>query len=227
MDQETIRDQIRLSAPPEVTDVTDGMLNTLINQSLQEISIAEKWPFLQTSSTVSVTDGTQNYDLPADFLYAETLVDDDHDTRIAYLTPGQFFQWYGNSTTSGETTTADVFTVWQNDIYLHPIPSTDDTDRYTLYYYKTITALSGNSDEPEFLSPFHWLCVDWVKWHLYERGGLTEEADRQFQNYMNRLTEMRNWYRTVVKPEPYIAGDGFSRRWGQWDPNLPILNYIQ
>ena len=220
-----IRDQIRMVLPPEVSDVTDTMLNTLVNQALKECSVAAKWPFLHESSTISTVANQQNYALPADFLYGLKLVDDDHDDELDYVAPAQFFEWYGNSTQASTADTASKYTVFNNEILLYPVPSTSDTDRYTLYYYRQIATLSQDSDEPEFLDAFHWLPVEWVKWKLYERESMSQESDRAFGQYAQLLERMRQWYTTPVKQEPWIAGDGVRRRLG--DPNLPMLNYVQ
>src|SRR5690606_9370458 len=220
-----IREQIRMGLPPEVSDVTDAMLNTLVNQALKECSVAAKWPFLHTSTTITTQANRKNYSLPEDFLYGLKLVDNDRDDELEYVAPAQFFEWHGSQTRDSATSTASQFTIYDGEIYLYPTPSANDTDRYTFYYYRQITALTQDSDEPEFLDTFHWLPVEWAKWKLYERESMSQESDRAFGQYAQLLERMRQWYTTPVKQEPWIAGDGVRRRLG--DPNLPMLNYVQ
>lgn len=225
MDRQDIREQVRMVMPPEVTDVTDTMINTLINQGLKECSVAFKWPFLHASSTITTVADQQNYALPADFLYGLKIVDDDKDNELEYIAPAQWLEWYGNATQATTNTTSTQFTIYNDEILLYPTPSAADTNRYTLYYYKTITALSADDDVPEFLDTFHYLLVEWVKAKLYEREGMVQEANRAFSLYADYVDRMRQWYTTPIKREPWVAGDGVRRRIG--DPNLPILNYVQ
>ena len=225
MDRSDIREQVRMVLPPEVTDVSDTMINTLINQALKECSVASKWPFLHSSTTISTVAAQQNYALPADFLYGLKIVDDDKDTELEYIAPAQWLEWYGNATQESTATTATRFTIYNDEILLGPTPSAIDADRYTLYYYREITELALDTDVPEFLDTFHWLVVEWVKAKLYEREGMVQEASRSFGMYADYIDRMRQWYTTPIKREPWVAGDGFRRRIG--DPNLPILNYIQ
>lgn len=225
MDREDIRNQVRMVLPPEVSDVSDININLLINQALKECSVAFKWPFLHTSTTITTVADQQEYALPADFLYGLKIVDDDHDAELEYVNPAQWFEWYGNSTQASTATTASKFTIYDDEVLLFPVPSAADVSRYTFYYYREITELSLDSHIPEFLDTFHWVIVEWVKWKLYERESMMDEAGRAFGQYADQIDRMRQWYSTPVKREPWVAGDGVRRRIG--DPNLPILNYIQ
>src|SRR5690606_41964409 len=109
--------------PPEVSDVTDEMLNTLVNQALKECSVAAKWPFLHESSTISTVANQQNYALPEDFLYGLKLVDDDHDDELEDVAPAQFFEWLGDSTPAATADTAPEYTVFYGEILLYPGPA--------------------------------------------------------------------------------------------------------
>src|SRR5690606_32257560 len=103
-------------------------------------------------------------------------------------------EWYGNDSQGSHTTEAREWTVYEGKVLLHPIPSEADSNRYTLYYYRQIAELDSDNDEPEFLDTFHWLCVEWVKWKLYEREAMSAESDRAFAMYAQLLERMRQWY---------------------------------
>lgn len=224
MDREDLRDQVRMSMPIEATDVTDATIDSLLNQGLQEVALAGQWPWLQASTDLSLSEDTQTVALPNDFDFAVSLVDDDHDVHIPFVAPEDYFQRFGNDT-DNTATTPNYWTIWENKIYLTPIPSADDTDRLTLYYYKSVTALTEDDDVPEFHTAFHPILVEYCKWKLYERGELYQQAVQAASMYASRLDQMTRWYGRQVKRAPYIAGDGDSVR-GPHDPNIPFLRLI-
>lgn len=226
MDREEIRNQVRMVLPPEVSDVTDDYLNTMMNQSLLEVGTAFRWPFLEDSELITTVADQQAYALPADFLHAEAVVNNDTDCKVEYLASSRLFKMYGSSSTASSTQEARYWSLWNNELLFYPIPDDAYSDRYTLYYYRTIEQLNGDSDEPEFNPAFHYMLVEWLKWRLYEREAMVEEAQASRQMFQNYLYDMQRWYNNVVKPEPYTFGDGIRRgRFG--DPNLPQLNYLQ
>lgn len=220
MNRQEIRDQVRFATLKETGDISDAELNTLIDAAFDEISVAFKWPFLEKSTTVSTVASQQTYSLPADFLYGVALVDDDNDTTVPYIAPGLYFQRYGNDT-GNTATTADRWTIWESKIYLSPIPSAADTNRYSFYYYRTITKLADDVTEPEFHAAFHPAIVEYCKWKVWEREEIFEQAQVAFALFKSYLDSMHRFYSSQVAREPYIWGDGVSFRIG--DPNIPWL----
>lgn len=212
---------IRLQTVVEDTNVTDANINLIINQGIHEVSVAEDWPFLQASTTIDLSDSTQTYALSSeasDFNRAEALVDDDHDRTLEFMSPTSFFYEVGNDT-GNESTNPEFWTIWENKIYLSPIPSSDDTARLTLYYYKNPTTLSADDDTPEWDVAWHWILVEYGKWKLYEREEYFTEAERAFNSYTRYLADMAAYYSFQANPFPFTAGDGNIRRRGM--PNLP------
>lgn len=224
MDQDTIRDQIRLLTLVESTSqVTDAQLNTIINQGLYEIGAASDWPFLYTSSTLSLVASTRTVALPATFQRYVVLVDDDVDQALPFLSPDVFFSRYGNDT--GNTTTSPSFwTIYGTNIYFSPIPSANDTNRYTLYFYRGITPLTAGTDEPEFNDAFHYALVEYGKSKLYEREEYYQEAERALESFSSYIEDMVAFYSRRGDITPAIAGEGTRYRRG--DPNLPWWNRL-
>lgn len=224
MDRDAILAQVRLITVIEDVNVTDAEIVLLINSAIDEIGIADYWPWLEASTTVTLVDSQQNYDLPADFEFAVALVDDDHDKTIPYISPQQYFHNYGNDT-GNEGTEFEFWTIWDDDIYLHPIPEAADTDRFTLYYYKTPTQLSTGATAPEFHEAFHQMVVEYVKWKLYDREEYFDQSERAFITYARYLTQMSSWYARRAKRMPAIAGDGMFRPISG-DPNLAWMKQV-
>lgn len=220
MTRDQIVAQVRLLTLVEDTNVTDAEIVTLIDNAMQEIGIAHLWQFLQESATISLTAATQTYALPSGTEVLVSLVDDDRDRAIPYVGPEAFFQELGNDT--GNTgTTPEFFTVWDDVIYLSPIPSANDSNRITAYYYESITPLANGSASPEFHAAFHPMIVEYCKWKLYEREEYYDQAERSFITFTRYLDQMITWYTRRVKQSHYIVGDGVWRRKG--DMNIPSL----
>lgn len=191
----------------EDTNVTDAQIVVLIGQAMSEISLAADWPFLQTSTTISAVDSQRPYALPSGFVKGVALVDDDYDENLEYVTPKVFFARYGNDT-GNESTRPSHFTVWGTNILLHPIPTSNDTNRYSIYYITDITALSSGSTSPQFHAGFHWMLVEYCLWKLYEREEYYDQSERAFITYSRYLEDMKSFYGTRFRRSPYLWGDG-------------------
>ena len=200
--------------------VTDAEIILLIDTCMDEISTISFWPFLQKNTTVTAVANQQTYAVPNDFLYAVALVDDDNDNTVQPIAPHSFFAQFGNDT--GNTSTfAEFWMIWENKIYLSPIPSTNDTARWKLYYYGDIIPVRQDADVPEFHASFHQGIVEFVKWKLWEREEFFDQADRSFARYLTYLARMEDFYMSQIRRTPYIIGDGRRQRFG--DPNIPFL----
>lgn len=223
MNRGVIRDNVRLTTLLESTSVSTAELDALIDQVNYEIGAAAKWPFLQTSSTISTTVSGATYALPTDFWYGAKLIDVDNDVELELLSAEQAFKLYGDGLGS-TTTTATEFWLWGTNIQLYPLPSAIDADRYKLYYYKTISVFANDAAVPQFDAAFHWLLVDGVKAKLWEREEYWEQAERSRINYERRLNDMIQYYINRFRSFPFVYGDGKHQR--LTDANFTFLNGV-
>lgn len=221
MDRDAILAQVRQATLIESSVVSDANIVTLINQGMHEISLASQWPWLEASETLSAVADAQTYALPTSFDFMVAIVDDDNDTTVPYLAPSEFFRRFGNDT-GNTTTTPNYYTIWEDLIYITPIPSTNDTDRFTCYYYKAVTTLSAGPSEPVFHDAFHYMLVEYCKWKLWETQEYFDQSERAFVTFARYLSQMIAWYQRRQKRVPFIAGDGDTRFTGR-DPNIPFL----
>jgi hypothetical protein len=220
VDRDAILANVRLVTVVEDTNVTDAQIVVLIGQGLQEVSLAYEWPWLQKTASLSLADSTRTIALPADFQYGSTLIDVDHDRRLPYYAPATFWELTGDGG-DRESTTPQFFTTWAGNIVLHPIPVDNDTNRLSIHYYRTVTALSAGDDVPEFHTAFHWMLVEYCKWKLYEREEYYDQSERAFITYSRYLADMIDFYSSRFKLEPTAWGEG--RFGANGDPNIPSL----
>ena len=222
MDRDAILAQIRLQTLLETTNVSDGEIVLLINQGVDEVSVAGFWPFLEASADMKPLDSVRTIALESDFEVAMALVDDDNDRTIPYIPPASMWALVGNDT-GNESTDFNFWTIWEDKLYLTPIPSADDTARLKLYYYKSGTQLDAGATKPDWHEGFHQILVEYVKWKLWDREEYFDQSERAFITYSRYLSAMTDWYARRTKRMPGIAGDGmWGRRFG--DPNVPLLN---
>lgn len=222
MDRDAILAQVRLQTLLETTNVSDAEIILLINNGVDEISVADWWPFLEASANMTPLDSTRTIALPTAFSVAMHLVDDDNDRTIPYIAPASMWHIYGNDT-GNEASTFNFWTIWEDKLYLTPIPVAEDTDRLKLYYYKDGTQLSAGSTKPDWHEGFHMMLVEYVKWKLWNREEYFDQSNRAFIEYTRYLSAMSTWYARRTKQMPGVAGDGMWRpRPG--DPNVPLLN---
>lgn len=191
---------------------------------MDEIQVIAEWPFLQDAHSYTVTADDASYALPTGFLKAAAMVDVDNDTTVPYVAPGTYFNLVG--TDAGNTAaTARFWTIWNGEVLFTPIPSANDTDRYVLYFYSTITAVDADNEIPEFNEGFHWAIVEYCKWKLYDREEYYDQSERARMTYMDYMSQMVDWYSNRVKLEPFAWGDGkFTGPGG--DPNIPSLGRL-
>lgn len=222
MDRDALKDNVRLVSVIEDTNVTDAQIVVLLNQGIEEIATVFPWPWLEETANVSLTADTRTVALPNDYLTGAVLVDDDNDTELPYVAPATFFRMIGNDT-DNDSTDPDFFTIYEGNFYFSPIPSANDTNRYTIYYYETPTTMSTGGATPQFVAAFHWILVEYALWKLYNREEYYSQSERAFITYSRYLNEMMAWYARRMKHAPFIAGDGRLSS-GNRDPNLPLLN---
>jgi len=222
MDRDALIAQIRLQTLLETTNVSDAEIILLLNSGVDEVSVAGFWPFLEASATMKPLDSTRTIALPADFEIAMTVVDDDNDRIIPYIPPASMWHLIGNDT-GNESTNFNFWTIWEDLLYLTPIPSADDTDRLTIYYYKSGTQLAAGATKPDWHEGFHQILVEYVKWKLWDREEYFDQSERAFVTYSRYMSAMTDWYARRTKRMPGLAGDGMWRR-QSGDPNVPLLN---
>jgi hypothetical protein len=217
-----ILEQIRITMPIEYTNVTDAMLTKMVNQVYQEVADAYRWPWLEASTTINVTDGTQSYAVPSDFKYVVSVFETGEAQKaLPQMSAELFYHRYSGD--DKEAADADFFFLYDDKIFFYPTPSTTTTGKYTLTYYSDYTALSAGTDVPVFAGGFHYILVHGVAARLFSRFNNTGGSMGAYSMYLSYLENLRKHYNRVNTNAPLIWGDGNrTRRWS--DPNLPMLD---
>lgn len=216
-DLAAIRDWIREETLVETTDWSNTKINAVINEGLRAVSTRFPWPFLATSNTLTVVADQQAYtfDTISDFsgtgkklFRIEAIVDNDGRVKLNEVAAADAFTMYGGDMPAAST--ANRFFTWGNSIYLIPTPDTNDTARYTVFYYQSAVELSNETDTPEWDSRFHMVLADYGiarVWEREEEIGKSQAADQRFDQGVERMAQ---FYLNRAQDYPAIFGGGKS-----------------
>ena len=214
-DLSEIRDWVREETLVEINDWSNAKINIVINEGLRQLSAKFPWPFLATSSQLSVTAGTQSYsfDVVSDFagtgkklFRIEAIVDNNRRVKLNEIAASDAFQMYGGD--MPEAGDSDLFFTWGNAIYLLPVPDANESNAYTIYYYQSPAALVNETDEPEWDERFHLVLADFAiarVWEREEEVGKMQAADQRFDMGVERMAQ---FYLNRAQDYPAILGGG-------------------
>jgi len=159
-----------------------------INFALNELSLEDRWPWLEKTTTVSLVNGTASYALPTDVRTVTVVFDananvyDEASIRdlvtfqqVGDDIPAQFGEGYFYSTDG-------------LNIYVSPTPSASGT--LTVKYVANETALAGDSDTPLLPAVYHEAVVQLAALKIGQRRmGGSDDTRRidLYQRTYNRL----------------------------------------
>lgn len=232
-DLAAIRDWIREQTLVETTDWSNAKILDVINQGIREISVRFDWPFLAASNTLTVVAAQQAYTFDTISDYAgtgkklfriEAIVDNDRRVKLNEVAAADAFQMYGGSMPTASD--SDRFFTWGSSIYLLPVPDTNDTARYTVYYYRSPAELTNDTDLPEWDSRFHMVVAEYGVQKVWEREEEIGKAKAAANRFNEGVERMAQFYLNRSQDYPTIVGAGKAgTRLDRWSDrsNMPWL----
>ena len=206
MNLTTIEQWARRITLVESTNITDAQIFELVNQGYLELSVQYPWSWLETSVDFTVSPDVRTYTLPSNYDYGITMIDTNTDRAIRYVPAKEFFELRGQDTDT-TASAAQSWTIFANEVYFYPTPSTQTTAAYTLFYYKEVSVLVAQ-DEPDFHQAFHWMLVEYIAWKLYNREEYFTQSERARITWTGYLNDMIMFYNSKTKWSSFIWGDG-------------------
>lgn len=123
MNVQELRDAVRLQLDLEVEDLPNALLDLYLLEAFQQTTSNEnRWPWLETSWTVSATEDGLPIALPADFGVAASVVGSGQQP-ISNVAHQSAESYYSDDESGAET--ADLFSMWGGELYLWPKSNTD------------------------------------------------------------------------------------------------------
>ena len=179
-----------------------------------ELEIARETRMLEGLTTTTTTASTQSYSFPTGVLELKRVEYDGQAlTKIDFRDDDLLT--FTNSNTTSEGTPSYYF-VWNDTIYLRPIPDTSSKE-IKIYYYKLPAIVTSASQTLEVPNLFHMSIADYVTAELAQKDGNNQVAQLYFDKWYNKhLPAMIKWSRrrrssdqfAVVKDADTIGSGG-------------------
>lgn len=197
MNLEQIRDsiRIRLGVPTNDNFYTDVVLDDLVNEAIQAISIEADWPWLQDSATITTAAGTQAYTPTVDaghvWLRTRVLTPTDRGEPLSLRSLSEIREYL--STDQAEP---QYYCVSGEQILLAPIPNAVKT--ITHDYVRQETPLVNNTDEPALPLPFRYAIVHLAAAMGHLRQNQPERWGSEMRSYNEWLGRMNKSIQRVT-----------------------------
>lgn len=208
-DLAAIRDFVREQTLIEIDDWSNAKVLNVINEGIREVASRFRWPFLSASAQISVTAGTQSYALASiasDVQRIAAIIDNDRRVKLQEIEPQFAWKVYGGDAPASNE--ASAFYLWGNTLYLLPTPDANESNAYTMFYYKTPTELSNDTDVPEWSSQFHMMLAEYAIARVWEREEDFQKAQAAQSRFDSRVEQMARHYLNRVEDEPLVFGEG-------------------
>ena len=167
------------------SDITAALTTLFVDQSIARIQRQLRTPLNENKTTYTFTSQTATVTLPADFLEIISLY---YAGMELQRVPMGKMRTLVNNPVAG---TPVVFTREQQNLLLHPQPTSGDL---VLYYYGEFTAMTADTDENDLAAVAPDLIIYGAltyaaDYYLDERRDIFEA---KFQQFLNELQEQAN-----------------------------------
>jgi len=166
-----------------------------LNLGQKEIAGAfPRWPELQSTATLTLTDGDEDYDLANDFWKMRKIVitTDNYERELLEINYQDFRTRHPN--TSDDSKSEPIYWYFDpsdnDDIRVYPIPDRSYTVSYD--YIVVPSDMSADSDTPFFASRYHHILVDFALAMYYESAyeARFDKAGYYRQKFQEKLAEL-------------------------------------
>ena len=220
MTLDDIRNQTRSVIDIDTSDISDTVLNRIINQGFDTIAYSEKrWPFYETSTTFETVAGTSDYTVATvgasitqgirDMIsirnddHVMTYIgrdDGDRNNPLNVATSGSAYEW----------------SFWNDTVRFYPTPDTVQTMYVRCVRFPTEfpsnAATAAGTETPDLPTPFHPVLTTYAiaKAYLQQEDPLM--SNQYMSQYAMELDNVARRYADTPAPQPMIANSRFSNR---------------
>lgn len=220
-----IRDFVRQQTLIEIDDWANTKVDAVVNEGYRDIVSKFLWPFMAADAALTTVLDQQAYAFTAvasNISRIEAIIDNDKRRRLVEVAAADAWEMYGGDMPSSSDATH--FFLWGNNIHLMPVPDSAVVDAYQVYYYKTPTLLSNDTDTPEWDAQFHMALAFYAIAKVWEREEDFDKAEYWQGRFNARVELMASFYLNRASDQPSIVGGGDGFRYQGDALNLPVLN---
>ena len=181
---------------------TDTELIRHINRAQRDY--CNKVRFLENASYFSSSVGSNQYNLPADFISVKALLHNVPDIngnanwkRVRPSTLEKTVQERVNfpNTTTNNQGRPSRYWIWDGTLYVDPAPSTENSSSndFYLWYKSKPTTITSSSDLLSVPDELAEGITEYVLWKVWLKEQEKATADEHAQNYVSYINEGRRW----------------------------------
>lgn len=211
-----LRGETRYITNTNSTTYADADLDAAINSYYdlfvtEIIGAMDEWDFQADIATTDLVNGQQEYVLPTDILKIKK-VEISYDGTTWYSVRPKDVNEKANpndtTTVAADFVQSDPFCDFMdNSLFLYPIPNQNVTGGLKIYYEKVKTDLSGATDSPAFVQPFHkglayGAAKDFFEKYI-EKGDNKTKLISAEQNLLGYIERMKAFYRRRNQDRQY------------------------
>lgn len=193
---------------PEIDASINRYYQTIVNEAIKS---NDSWDFQGERATADLVADQKEYTFPTDLIKVK---------RVEITYDGT--NWYkcrifdietrdgslDDTTVNKDFTTTDPYVdLYDNSMFIYPIPSAAVTGGLKIWYQKEITELSADTDEPSIQESFHiglayGAAKDYLEQNLDVKGNKNRLAMAN-SNYESVVRDLHQYYRRRVTGEDY------------------------
>lgn len=199
--------------------VQDADIIRWINDAQEQI-VLENDGLMEATGTASSVANQRKYTLPADFSILRSVdYKGFHLTNLSFNDFTNRVDGYNAPTATNPypTGTPEVYMVWNNEIWLHPVPDTSETNAIEIYYTKHPVSVGLLADPINLPLQYHNAVVKYCMAQAYELDENFEAKqlkEAEFATDVSKLNDRNKWTAQETYPTitvlPGDAGDYYD-----------------
>jgi hypothetical protein len=187
-----------------------------INDAQEQIAVDNEG-VMETTGVADIVNNQKIYTLPSDLSVLRSLSFNGFHLKPLNLNVfNQTVDGYQSPDNNNATGNPEFFTVWNNEVWLYPVPDADLSQGLTIYYIAHPPTVSTLADGIAIPVQYHNAIVEYCLSQAYELDENFEGQDRKKQSYeqsLMKLNDRNKWlaqetYPTITTlPEDENYGD--------------------
>jgi len=199
--------------------VTDDDVIRWINDAQEQI-VLDNDGLMEATGTASSVANQKQYSLPADTATLRALAYKGY--HLEALNFNEFNSKVDGyqSTDNNITGTPTIYMVWNNEVWLHPVPALSETNAITIYYQKHPASVGLLADPLSVPLQYHNAVIKYCMAQAYELDENFEAKqmkEAEFRDDTTKLNDRNKWTNQETYPTiTTLPGDEMYSDYGGW-----------
>lgn len=210
---------VRLKTLIDAVDVSDADMTTWINEGMDDVDQRMDWEFLEREETLTTVASQQAYpltDFPEEVVAIMSVNEEGRRRRVIPVSKEYAATIWGDNV--NEASRAAYFYLFQEDIYLVPIPSS--VKNYLVAFHTQMPQVTSGSDTFPWFERYHRIMIDYVESKTWEREEDFEKAFIAIQRFELGVRRLQLAYQNRAGYTPWTMGRGLNQR----RTNVPFID---